>query len=87
MSSSLHIFLARGTSALISLEERLEYYVELSSINSQSVLGASYAETKDATVSPENRDVFISHASEDKDTVVRPLSKTLMAKGMVCVGR
>lgn len=31
--------------------------------------------------SDDNHDLFISHASEDKDTVARPLSKALIARG------
>jgi hypothetical protein len=65
---------------------------ELSQRNSSFTLGyaktpvpapptASIARPSDATV-PEKFDVFLSHASEDKDAIARPLYDALRAEGI-----
>ncbi len=43
-----------------------------------------YSETVGAPPSNKVYDVFISHASEDKDEVVRPLARELSALGVTC---
>lgn len=56
-----------------------------SALESIRAAADSYVEAGDQIVAPEDKqyDVFISHAGEDKDEVVRPLAQSLREMGLV----
>jgi hypothetical protein len=46
--------------------------------------GAGFAPQRAESTDIDIRDVFISHASEDKDEIARPLAKALQSEGVTC---
>ncbi|WP_284088508.1 toll/interleukin-1 receptor domain-containing protein [Acinetobacter pittii] len=65
----------------IEHQKKLKREIESIKASTQSITGATASPYLDITPEPEY-DLFISHASEDKDDFVRPLAETLQGLGL-----
>ncbi|QLB60849.1 TIR domain-containing protein [Acinetobacter indicus] len=65
----------------IEHQKKLKREIESIKASTQHITGATASPYLDATPEPEY-DLFISHASEDKDDFVRPLAETLQGLGL-----
>lgn len=65
----------------IEHQKKLKREIESIKAPTQSITGATASPYLDITPEPEY-DLFISHASEDKDDFVRPLAETLQGLGL-----
>ncbi|WP_157774464.1 TIR domain-containing protein [Acinetobacter junii] len=65
----------------IEHQKKLKREIESIKASTQHITGATASSYLDVTPEPEY-DLFISHASEDKDDFVRPLAETLQGLGL-----
>jgi len=65
----------------IEHQKKLKREIESIKASTQHITGATASPYLDVTLEPEY-DLFISHASEDKDDFVRPLAETLQGLGL-----
>lgn len=67
----------------IEHQKKLKREIESIKASTQHITGATASPYLDVTLEPEPEyDLFISHASEDKDDFVRPLAETLQGLGL-----